>query len=172
MQTGETDLNKLVPIRTGLDRSQADLLKANLEGHGVPAFLANENIGSLNFVVHTDLLVRAKNWKDAEQLLSKIDAIPASRFSKRFDPDGEEYACQHCGSMRVHPFVGEVPTWLPGLKLKAVPEQTWFHCMECDSYYREKRSSFISFPIAMMWSLTLGAFVLGLYFLIQWLRFL
>lgn len=166
------DMNSLVVVRSRLDRHQANLFKSNLEGHGIPAFLENENIGSLNYVVQTDLLVRLRDKEAADALLSKVDTIPLSRFPKRLDADGEERACEHCGSMRVHAFVGEVPTLVPGIKVKATPETGYFHCLECNSYYREKRLGFASFPIAMMWSLTLGAFVLGLYFLIQWLRFL
>ena len=165
-------MDSLIVVRRGLDRHQATLFKSNLEGHGITAFLENEHIGSLNYVVHTDLLVRAADKTAAEALLSKVDAIPVARFPSRMDPDGEEYACHQCGSMRVHPFIGAVPTWVPGVKVQATPDGGWFHCLECDSYYREKGLGFASFPIAMMWSLTLGAIVLGLYFLIQWLRFL
>lgn len=165
-------MNSLTIVRSSLDRHQANLFKSNLEGHGIPAFLENENIGSLNYVVQIDLLVRQRDKAAAEALLSKVDTIPLSKFPTRLDADGEERACAHCGSMRVHAYIGEVPTWAPGVKLQATPEAGYFHCLECDSYYREKRLGFASFPIALMWSLTLGAFVLGLYFLIQWLRFL
>ena len=165
-------MDNLITVRSGLDRHQAALFKSNLEGHGIAAFLENENIGSLNFVVHTDLLVRAGDRVAAEALLSKVDAIPASRFPTRLDADGEERACQHCGSMRIHHYVGTVKTWMPGVKIQATPGDGWFHCLECESYYREKPLGFASLPIALLWSVTLGAIVLGLYFFIQWLRFL
>lgn len=165
-------MDNLVVVRTGLDRHQAALFKSNLEGHGIAAFLENEHIGSLNYVVHTDLLVRSVDKGAAEALLSKVDTIPVSKFPTRLDADGEERACQHCGSMRVHPYVGAVATWVPGFKIQAAPGEGWFHCLECDSYYREQPLGFASLPVALLWSVTLGAVVFGLYFLIQWLRFL
>lgn len=170
MGTEHADLDKLVAIRSGLDGHQANMLKLNLEGQGVPAFLANENVGSLNFVSNTDLFVRAKDWRAAERLLSKIDTLPGPQ--PRLDPDGEEYVCRHCGSNRVHPFSGEVPTLIPFVRLKAAAGDRWFHCLECDSHFREGRQQFAGMPVALAWSAFMGALAFGLILLINWLRYL
>lgn len=146
------------------------MLKLNLEGQGIPAFLANENTGSLNFVSHTDLFVRAKDWAAAEQALSKIETFP--RPPRKFDADGDEISCSHCGSGRVRSFVGDVPTLVPLVGRKAGPEDGWFHCLECDSYYNTSRSRFASMPIAFAWSAFMGALAFGLIWFINWFSYL
>lgn len=172
MTKPQTDMDQLVPLRSGLDARQAGLLKTNLEGQGVPAYLASEAAGAAPVKGQADLFVRAKNWQQAETLLSKIEVIPASRFPGRTDADGEELACDHCGSSRVHPYVGKVPTLIPGVYQVATPEDQWVHCLDCDSYSRTRRARFTGAPIALMWGGALGLLFFGLYFLIQWLRFL
>ena len=167
---GKTDLDKLVVIRSNLDGHQANMLKLNLEGQGVPAFLANENTGSLNFVSNTDLFVRAKDWAAAEQALSKIDIFP--RAPRKFDADGDEISCRHCGSSRIMPFVGDVPTLIPFVGRKAAPNDGWFHCLECNSYYNASRPRFSAMPIALGWSAFMGLLVFGLILLINWLIYL
>lgn len=166
----QTDLDKLVVIRTGLDSHQANMLKLNLEGQGVPAFLANENTGSLNFLSHTDLFVRAKDWAAAEQALSKIETFP--RAPRRFDTDSDELSCRHCGSSRVMPFVGDVPTLIPFVGITAGPTDGWFHCLECNSHYNASRSRFSSMPIALGWSAFMGLLVFVLILSINWLIYL
>lgn len=166
----QSDLDKLVAVRSGLDGHQANMLKLNLEGQGVPAFLANENVGSLNFVSHTDLFVRAKDWAAAEQILSKIDTFP--RASGSMGAEDIDVGCSHCGSSRVMPFVGNVPTAIPFVVTKAGPTDGWYHCTECDSYYTASRSRFSSMPIALGWSAFMGALALGIILLINWLSYL
>lgn len=146
------------------------MLKLNLEGQGIPAFLANENTGSLNFVSHTDLFVRAKDWVCAEQALSKIETFP--RPARKFDPDGDEISCNHCGSGRVRPFAGDVPMLVPLIGIKAGPDDGWFHCLECDSYYSNRRSRFASMPIAFAWSAFMAALAFGLIWFINWFSYL
>jgi hypothetical protein len=172
MPTTDTDMNQLVPLRSGLDARQAALLKDNLEGQGVPAFLAAETMGSQHVGGQSELFVRAKNWREAETLLGKIEVIPASRFPVRTDTDGEELICNQCSSSRVHPYVGKVPTFVPGIEQVATPEDRWVHCLDCDSYSRTRRPRFTGAPIALMWGGVLGLLFFSLYFLIQWLRFL
>lgn len=166
----QEDFNKLVAIRSGLDGNQANLLKLNLEGQGVPAFLANEHTGSMNFISSTDLYVRAKDWRAAEQALSNIEMLPRSNI--RTDSDGEYVSCAHCGSHRVHPFVGAVPTILPFVQLKAEASGNWFHCLECDSYYRNERKRFAGLPVALAWSAFMGALALLTIAVINWLKYL
>ncbi len=157
-------------IRSGLDGQQAQLLKLNLEGQGVPAFLANEHVGSMNFVSNTDLFVKAKDWRVAEQALSKIELMPMS--SPSLDSDGEVRSCPHCGSHRVHAFVGEVPSAIPFVRYRADPEDQWFHCLECGSYHQAIRKRFAGLPIALAWSAFMGTLVLAIIFLINWLKYL
>lgn len=162
----DAELTQLVPLRSGLGFQQAQMLKANLEGAGIPAFLSNEDAGDLKFGGVTDILVRANRWKEAEVQIGKISLMPAP--PQHF----EDAACEHCGSSRIHPFVGAVPTFIPMVKLSAVQEDGWFHCLECDSYWRNERKRFSSLPVAFLWSITLGAVALAAYSLIQWLRWL
>lgn len=164
------ELNRLIAIRSGLDGHQAQMLKLNLEGQGVPAFLTNDHTGSLNFMTSTDLYVRAKDWRAAEEALSVIELMP--RRPGQLDSDGEEFTCRHCGSHRVHPFVGEVPTVVPFVRLKAEVNGKWFHCLECDSYFNDSRKRFAGMPIALAWSALMGALALGIIFLINWLKYL
>ncbi len=163
-------MDKLVAIRSGLDGHQAQMLKLNLEGQGIPAFLANEHTGSMNFMSSTDLFVRAKDWRAAEKALSAIELMPGR--SGPIDPDGEEHSCNHCGSHRVHPFVGEIPTIVPFVRIQADTGGKWFHCLECDSYFNDGRKRFAGLPIALAWSGVMAAVALGLIVLINWLKYL
>ena len=170
------DLNKLVVIRSGLTGQQANMLKVNLEGHGVPAFLANENMSGLLSVSNADLYVRARDWRAAEQLLGNIETLP-QRYTTVPDagPDlefADEPACRHCGSTRVHPHTGDVPTWIPFMRQQALPVDRWMHCMECDSYYRGRRPRFAGLPIALGWSLFMGVLALTVVMLLNWLKYL
>ncbi len=169
----QPDLDKLVVIRSGLDGHQANMLKLNLEGQGIPAFLANENTGSLNLLSHTDLFVRAKDWAAAEQALSKIETFPRASGNVGADVrDVGDVGCRHCGSSRIMPFVGNVPTAIPFVVTKAGPMDGWYHCTECDSYYTASRSRFSSMPIALGWSAFMGVLAFGLILLINWLMYL
>lgn len=170
MQNQQSDLDKLVAIRSGLEGHQAQMLKLNLEGQGVPAFLANEHVGSMNFVSNTDLFVKAKDWRAAEQALSKIELMPSR--GPNLDADGDEHSCPHCGSHRVHAFFGEVPSAIPLIRYKADPEDKWFHCLECGSYHQAIRKRFAGLPIALAWSAFMGTLVLAVIFLINWLKYL
>lgn len=169
MAQEQTDLDKLVAVRSGLDGQQAQLLKLNLEGQGVPAFLANEHVGAMNFVSNTDLYVRARDWRAAEQALAKIELLPRREAPR--DADGEERSCPHCGSHRVHAFVGEVPSALPFIRYKAEADDKWFHCLECGSYHQAVRKRFSGMPIALAWSMTMAAIALGTLAFINWLKY-
>lgn len=163
----ETDMEQLVAIRTGLSLQQAHMLKSNLEGRGIPTFLSGDEPGVMRFGGQTSLLVRAKHWKHAEELLSNITLLPSAP-----NAHADDMACTQCGSARIHPFVGEVPTFFPKVNISAEPEDGWFHCLECDSYWRDRMRKFASFPIAFLWSITLGLVMLAVYSLIQWLKWL
>lgn len=170
MAQPQKDMDQLVAIRSGLDGRQAQMLKANLEGQGVPAFLASEHEGNIQFVNNTNLYVKAKDWGAAEQALSKVEMLP-HRPTLR-DADGEERNCPHCGSHRLHSFVGEVPTLIPFIRFKADVGDSWFHCLECDSYHQAVRKRFAGLPFALAWSAFMGALALGVIILINWLKYL
>lgn len=167
-----TDYNRLVPVRTGLEPADAQLLKSVLTANGVEVFMNGENMGALNYAVRADIMVRAIDKVRAESVIQKIATMPRCQLPRHFDEDGEEHACSHCGSSRVHPFVGEVPTFIPGIRLAAEQNGGWFHCLQCDSHFRDRRSRFSGLPIAFMWSAALGAFGIGLYWFIDWLKWL
>lgn len=169
--------DKLVTIRTGLASTDAQLLCTLLEGEGIQVFTNAEHAsaleqGPLGGAITADLMVRAADWKQAEQTLAKVATMPRCAFPVRLDEDGEERSCRHCGSIRVHPYEGEVPTFIPGIRIAARPEDTWFHCLQCDSYYRDRRSRFAGLPFAALWSAAVGVFVICLYWLIDWLMWL
>ncbi|MBL4639272.1 MAG: DUF2007 domain-containing protein [Kordiimonadaceae bacterium] len=161
--------DRLVPIRTALDQAEAQLLRSLLEGHGVKVFMNGEHMGSLNYAVRADLMVMASQWKIAEGILNKIATLPSRSI---VDEYGDERSCSQCGSTRVHAFVGEVPTFIPGVRVAANPEDKWFHCLQCDTHYRDAFSRYAGLQIAFVWGGTLGAFFLGLYWLIDWLKWL
>lgn len=161
--------DRLVPIRTGLDPVDAQLLRSMLEGHGIKVFMNGEHAGSLNYAVRADLMVMASQWKIAEETLSKIATLPRR---EPLDEYGDERACAQCGSTRVHAFVGEVPTFIPGIRIEANVEGAWFHCLQCGSHYRDRFSKFSGMPIALMWGGALGAFFICLYWFIDWLKWL
>lgn len=167
-----TDYNRLIPLRTGLDAGDAQMLKSVLNANGVEVFLNGANMASLNYAVRTDIMVRAIDKVCADAVIEKISTMPRCQIPRHMDEDGEERACAQCGSTHVRPFIGEVPTVIPGIRLAAEPGTDWFHCMQCDSHYRDRRSSFAGLPIALMWSVFLGSFGFGLYWFIDWLRWL
>lgn len=164
--------DRLVPIRTGLGQADAQLLRSLLEGNGIKVFMNGEHMGALNYGARADIMVRASEWKEAEQVLQKVATMPRCAIPVRLDEDGEERACAHCGSTRVHGFDGEVPTFIPGIRLAAKKEEGWFHCLQCDSYYRDRHSRFSGLPFALLWSACVGAFVICLYWFIDWLKYL
>lgn len=167
-----TQQDRLVTIRTGLYQADAALMRSLLEGHGIQVFMNAEHASTMNEGYNTDVMVRASQWKEAEEVLNKVATMPRCAIPVRLDEDGEERACAHCGSTRVHPFEGEVPTFIPGIRIAATRGENWFHCLQCDSHYRDKRSRFAGLPVALAWSATVGLSVLGLYWFIDWLRWL
>jgi len=167
-----TDYNRLIPLRTGLDTGDAQLLKSVLNANGVEVFLNGENMSSLNYVVRTDIMIRAIDKVRADAVIEKIATMPRCQIPRHIDEDGEERSCSQCGSTRVHPFAGEVPTFFPGIRVEARKEDGWFHCLQCDSHYKDKRSQFAGMPFALMWSVLLGSFGFALYWFIDWLRWL
>lgn len=166
------DHNRLIAIRTGLDASDAQLLKSLLDANGVEVYLSNENMGSLGYGVRTDIMVRAIDKVRADAVLTKIATMPRCAIPTRLDEDGEEIACRHCGSERVHPFEGEVPTIIPGIRLKADKAEGWYHCLQCDSYFKNSLSRLASIPVAMMWGGALAGLTLFIIWLIEFLRWL
>lgn len=164
--------DRLVTIRRGLEQADAALLRSLLEGAGVTVFMNGEHMGALHPGIRAEIMVRASEWKLAEETLQKVATMPRCAIPTRLDVDGEERACAQCGSTRVHPFEGEVPTFIPGIRIATNKEDEWFHCLQCDSYYKDRRSRFSGLPFAMMWSAIVGVFVISLYWLIDWLKYL
>jgi len=164
--------SKLIPIRTNMTHADAQVLKSVLQSCGIDVFLNADHMSGTGYGVQTDVLVYSSDLQTAEEALRNIVALPHSYVSQRLDADGEVHECKQCGSTRVHPFEGEVPTLVPGIRIAAEANGGWFHCMQCDSYYRNQRSRFEAFPFAMVWSFLTGLFVLLLYWLIDWLKWL
>lgn len=164
--------DRLVTIRSGLEAADAQLLRSLLEGNGVTVFMNGEHMGALNYAVRAEIMVRASEWKKAEEVLQKVATMPRCAIPTQLDEDGEERACAQCGSTRVHSFEGEVPTFIPGVRIAAAKADGWFHCLQCDSHYRDRRSRFSGLPFAMLWSGVVGLFVICLYWIIDWLKWL
>ncbi|MCJ9427662.1 putative signal transducing protein [Kordiimonas marina] len=172
--TALMDGNRLVALRTGLEGADAQLLRSLLESKGLQVFLVNESAvsGMTGHAVSVDLYVRAVDKPKADAILGNVVTLPRAMQPHRFDEDGEELSCHHCGSTRVHPYEGKVPTLIPGLKLQSGKNERWYHCLQCDSYYEEGRKRFSGWPIAVMWAAVLGLASLGLMWVINFLRFL
>ncbi|MCK0068856.1 putative signal transducing protein [Kordiimonas laminariae] len=168
----QSNIDQLVMLRSGLDPSDADLLKSVLEGESIQAFVSDNGMRAAGYRSVVDVMVKSTDHAEASKLLEKIVTMPRCAIPIRRDDDGEEYACKHCGSVRVHPFEGEVPTFIPGIRIAAKKTDKWFHCLQCDSHYREERSRFSGMPIAFAWGGALGGFSIALYMVIDWLRWL
>jgi len=166
------DYNRLVPLRREMEPADAQLMRSLLTANGIEVFLNGENMGSLNYVVRTDIMIRAIDKVRAESVLKKVSAIPRRQLPSHFDGDGEERACAQCGSTQIHPYVGEVPTIIPGIRLSAGAGEGWYHCLQCDSHYRDQPTRFSGMPIALMWGGFLGASGFALYWIIDWLKWL
>lgn len=168
----QSNIDQLVMLRPGLDPHDADLIKSVLDGEGIHAFVMESGVRVSGYQAIVDVMVKASDNAEATKILEKISLMPRCAIPVRRDEDGEEYACKQCGSVRVHPFEGEVPTFFPGIKIAAKKADNWFHCMQCDSHYREVRSHLSGMPIALAWGAALGGFSIGLYMVIDWLRWL
>jgi len=164
--------DRLVTLRSGFYADDAQLTKSLLEGNGVQVFMVGEGVSSMNEGYHAAIMVRASQWKQAEEILNKVALMPRSAVAARLDEDGEEHACSQCGSTRVHAFVGEVPTVIPGVRLSAMQGEGWFHCLQCNSHYKDKRSRFAGLPFGILWGGVVGLFFLCLYWFLEWLRWL
>ncbi|MFC3053486.1 hypothetical protein [Kordiimonas pumila] len=163
--------NRLVTIRTRVDRSNAETIKAVLEAAGIKTFLHSEQGGMGNGRA-TDVMVQAHNWKASEEALKNITVLPIGIFNKNIDDDGEHIDCGQCGSHFVRPYVGAVPTFIPGIKIAADKEAGWFFCQHCGSHFRNRKSRFAVLPFAFGLGLLAGAFVLCIYWVIEWLKWL
>lgn len=165
--------NELLPLRTGLDPMEAQVMKSVLASEGIECFLSNENMGTLGYGVRIDLLVKAVDKVRAELALRKVAVLPRRAHALPPSVDEDDIACPQCGSTRVGIHTGPVPTMIPGLKTKQKPGERWRHCIECGTYYPEgARRHFDSFFLAIMWGATLAGATLGLMWLIRWLRWL
>ncbi len=167
-QTQQVD--QLIMLKAGLNSADAALLKSVMEGEGIQAFTSGGDANHFNAPV--DLLVKMSDKERAVALLQKVVTMPRCAIPVRRDEDGEEQACKHCGSTRVHPYEGEVPTFIPGIRIEAKKVDNWFHCLQCESHYRDERSRLSGMPIGLLWSAALGAGTIGLYAIIDWLRWL
>ncbi|WP_374763540.1 hypothetical protein [Yunchengibacter salinarum] len=165
-----SEQDRLVPLRRGLNAGDAQSLRSILEGNGIQVFLANENMGTMGYGVAIDLMIRASDRAYADEVLSKVVALPHRPEDRLFDTDGEERACAHCGSSRVRAWRGAVPTGIPFVKAQARPQDLWFHCLQCDSLFQEKRSRYSSLGLALMWGLALGGLTLVVIWLIALLQ--
>lgn len=161
------DDNRLVVIRSHLNAAEGRLMRTLLDARGIHAFLAGENVAGMNEGLFANLMVRAGDRRMAEEILSNVTALPAQ---VRQDPDGEELACKRCGSQRVHPYVGPLPTSVPFMRPHAAPEDACYHCLECGSYYSEKRPRFSSLSLALAWGGILALATLGALWVINFLQ--
>ncbi|WP_417465346.1 DUF2007 domain-containing protein [Kordiimonas sp.] len=166
------DHNRLVVLRSGLSQPDGALLRSVLESHGIHAFLSGEHVAGMNEGLWANLMVRAADYEDAQKALSNLAMMPSKAFPVRHDADGEELACLRCGSGRVHAFEGRVPTSLPFVKVMAERGQGWYHCLQCGSYYNDRRPRFSSLSIALMWGGTLALATLIGIWIINWIKWL
>jgi len=167
-----TDYNRLVPLRSGLSATDAQVLKSVLVANGIEVFLSSEGMSTLQPGVFVDVMIRAIDKVRADSVLEKVATMPSCKIPRHTDADGEEHSCPACGSSIVRPFVGNVDTWLPGVKRAAAVGDGWYHCRQCDTHFCTKRSRYSGMPLGMVWAATLGLFVFGLYQFIEWLRWL
>ncbi|GHF30250.1 hypothetical protein GCM10017044_27040 [Kordiimonas sediminis] len=165
------DPEELVIVRSNLSSHDAHLLKGLLESNEISAFLSNENMGTLQYGVATDLLVRLKDRHIAQTVLANVVTLHNTPSSDPVAPE-EDAFCRTCGSSHVHPFVGEIPSLIPGIRYDASEAGEWMHCLQCDAYYRRKRSRFSSMPVGLLWGLTLSGFTIFLLWFLNWLRWL
>ncbi|UTW54926.1 DUF2007 domain-containing protein [Kordiimonas sp. SCSIO 12610] len=171
----EQDYNRLVPLRTYLDTPQAQMLKTYLDAQGIMVFLNAEHVSAMNEGLKTDILIREIDKVRAEAALKDIEVLSCHQRHKLQDGealDDEPPSCRQCGAMDIHAFEGEVPTFIPGIRIATHAEDVWVHCHQCDSYYREGKRRFSSVSVAFMWAVTLGAAALSIYWLITWIRWL
>ena len=161
------DDNRLVVIRSHLNGAEGRLMRTLLDARGIHAFLAGENVAGMNEGMFANLMVRAGDRQAAEEILGNVTALPAQ---VRHDPDGEELACQRCGSQRVHPYVGPLPSSIPFVRRRAEVGDACFHCLECGSYYSEKRPRFTSFTLALTWGGILALATLGALYIINFFQ--
>lgn len=164
----ETDLDKLVAIRTRLDPAAAQSLKSALESHGVPAYVANDHMASLQPGIGADLLVRTGDESRAKSLLKDVHTLP--RQPAAAQTVVYDFACTQCGSSYIDPYIGEVPTWLPGLRLEAEAGGGWFKCRSCGSVSRDRPARFQSLPTGLIFGIFMAGLTLSIIWLINWLR--
>jgi hypothetical protein len=167
-----TDYDRLVPLRSGLNPSDAHLIKSILTANGIEVFLHGEHASTLQPGVFTDVMIRAVDKVRADSVLDKVSTMPSCKIPRYTDADGEEQACEHCGSTFVAPYVGNVASSIPGVKIAAGVGDGWFHCRQCDSHYCSKRSRYSGMPLGIAWAGTVGGFVFALYWFIDWLKWL
>lgn len=168
----ETDLDQLITLRSGLDPAPAQLLKSTLESHGVPAYVVHDNMAALQPGVRAELLVREGDKERAESLLRDVHTLP--QRPKLTSNTGVilDLACSQCGSSQVEPYSGEVPTFIPGVRMEARSEDGWYHCRTCGSYTRDKPTRYQSLPMGFIWALFMAGLTLAVIWLINTLRWL
>jgi Putative prokaryotic signal transducing protein len=98
---------------------EAELVRGLLESHGVPVFLADENMARVASDVRLEwvrLQVRESDLPDARQILE----MALSEAVVEADESLEEHACPVCGGHRSEPHRAALG-WLIGLLLLGIP---------------------------------------------------
>lgn len=124
--------NKWVTIATVSQPLDAHVLKGKLEAEGIEAFLADENIVSMNFL-YSNAVGGVKvqvDEEDVEEALQIIgEALPPLEL---VDPIEEELPCPKCGGTEFkrdrHPFALAIQILTLGL---ALGKKSQWKCAKC-----------------------------------------
>jgi len=147
MQGDITERDEIVIFDVFLDINEAYLAKARLEGAGIPAFLADENISRIlpHLMTGVKLELRKKDIQRALETLgcdsgnAREPGTSRERISCREDWE-KEARCPECNStnIRREPF----PLWLLALSLLTfcapfvLCRRKW-RCLACDSKWKK-----------------------------------
>ena len=161
--------DELVEVRTGLSTHDAYLLKNYLQSQEIQAFVQDDDMASMQYAVQARILVKSHDLVKAQSVLENVVTMNAGTT---FDAQAYDVFCPKCGSYQVHPHIGAVPSPVPGITVEAKAEDRYYHCLQCDNYFPEKRSRYTSLPFGCMWGICLSLGVIALIWFIEWLRYL
>jgi Putative prokaryotic signal transducing protein len=111
--------NSLTTLQSYGNLYEAELVRGLLESHGIPVFLADENMARVAAdarVGWVRLQVREADMPDARQIL---DTTLAEAVAEAGETPAE-HACPICGGTRSEPYSDAV-RWLTGLFLLGIP---------------------------------------------------
>ena len=132
-----------VTIKTFDNAMSAHILKASLEGNGIPCYLFDENIVTTN-PLYTNLVGGIKLKVAAPDEQAALEVLKAIEETPYTDNDDHVIRCPNCQSTNIISGLQSAKGWLPKLwffvaiaiGIYPLNHNRVYHCKECDTEFK------------------------------------